>query len=199
MRMNELINIHLETTDDISMYLDDICFSPHTWEIRYLIVRPKTVFACYRAVLPAKHVQPVFFPQEKCPVLPLNIEKLKDSPCLYLNEDLTDKFVNWHDTMPCWVFADCCHDALRTSESVQQKTGEHDLIAVRDVLNYAVYDAEEAIGTVGDITFDPRELRIQELVIRTGHWYHHEELLLPVTSVTSISLNEKRILAAAPR
>lgn len=79
------------------------------------------------------------------------------------------------------------------AESVAGDLRTSHLRSSREVMGYEIHGMDGKAGTLEDLLIDPEEGRIRYLVVKTGEWLSHKNVLITPNRIANVNWSESKI------
>jgi len=81
----------------------------------------------------------------------------------------------------------------------RQASEDVHLQSTQALSGYPIQTSEEAIGHVIDFIMDDNSFAISHLVVETGHWFSHKEIVISPKHIDRISYEESKVFVNVSR
>jgi uncharacterized protein YrrD len=173
--MNITVNTEVYCTDGFYGHSICIVLNPATEQVTHVAVQQRGLFS-HTWLVPISHV----------------IDSTPDRIQLDLSKEEVES------KLPPFIKTECLEsdlpDTLYTTDllwphliaNLEMKTLEHENIPLHELAVHsgAVVEAKDgAIGHLENFIVNPDDKHVTEIVIRTGHWFAHSRLAIPVWAI----------------
>jgi hypothetical protein len=194
------------TVDGAVGHIRDFYFDDLTWVVRYLVVDTGNWLAGRQVLLTPHALGPVDLDHKSLGVT-LNRHQIERSPSIEQHQPVSRQFeidyyryYGWPaywDGGALWGLGGYPVVLPPSREELDARHHHHradkHLNSTQAVNGYAIQTRDGALGQVAGFMVDDRSWAIRELVVETGRWYAHKEILVPTGKVARISYEESKV------
>jgi uncharacterized protein YrrD len=195
-----LIDYTVETRDGEMGKVQNFFFDDKTRSVRYLVVETGGWLHSRRVLISAKAVDR---PDASRKVIPVSLtrEQVRNSPDIDADKPVSrqyeiaiNEYYGWpHSWTSEPVFlAPPVPEVVVENITVDESEGDISLRSANEVLTYRVDGLDGEIGFASDLLVDS-DWVIRQIRVTVGSWFHFKDVLLPASSIQSISWTEKKI------
>jgi sporulation protein YlmC with PRC-barrel domain len=209
--LRELHGIAIEATDGSIGSLQDIYFDDRSGQIRYFVVDTAKWLPGRRVLIAPEAIR---HPWHDGTGLPVNLtrQQVRSSPDIATETPVSreaEMLLHMHyGWAPYWVGASLSPAApelaalveeAREAESASTRNRESHVQSGRDMIGFQICGADSKAGTLDDLLIDPEGGKVRFLVVKTGEWFSHKEVLLSPAVVAGVNWAESKITTTLSR
>jgi sporulation protein YlmC with PRC-barrel domain len=208
--IKQLLGDKLGASDGDIGHVKDFYFDDQNWMVRYLVVDTGS-WLTGRQVLLSPHAFASLHQDGKVLCVNLTRKKIEDSPAIESHkpvsrqqEDAYHRYYGWPaywlgegmwgmggssilETPPAFP------GKSAATNGPQPKLADAHLLSTQAVSGYHVQATDGIVGHVCDFMMDDQSRAINQLVIKTGHRFTGDEVLIPVSNVDRISYDDSTV------
>ena len=158
--------------------VDEFYFDDRAWTTRYMVANTKKWMPGRQVLISPKALSTANWSEKNIPV-ELTKKQIEGSPGIMVHEPISrvnektlSEYYNWPTY---WT----------QSKSHLQST--------HDVMGYKIMAVDGEIGRVHDFIIDDSDWRIRYMVVDTGEWLPHQNVLLSLDWIDSFAMKEKTV------
>ena len=191
--LRQLYGKKLGASDGDIGHVKDFYFNDQQWAIRYVVADTGS-WLSGRLVLIPPHAFGNLPQDADC--LPVNLtrQQIENSPAIESHKPVSLQYQAYWDGCETWG-AGGFPEAPPPPPLMPSEPGSDDLhLQSTQALNgYPIKTCEGAIGHVIDFIMDDKSWAICHLVVETGHWYSHKEIVISPKHIDRISYEESKV------
>jgi sporulation protein YlmC with PRC-barrel domain len=206
-----LHGIAIEATDGNIGSLHDIYFDDRSGQIRYFVVDTAKWLPGRRVLIAREAIR---HPWHDGTGLPVNLtrQQVKSSPDIATERPVSreaEMLLHMHyGWAPYWAGASLSPTApelaalveeAREAESASARNRESHVQSGREMIGFQVCGTDSKAGTLDDLLIDLEEGKVRFLVVKTGEWFSHKEVLLSPAVVAGVNWAESKITTTLSR
>lgn len=210
--IKQLYGKKLGASDGEIGHVMDFYFDDKTWAIRYLVVDTGTWLSGRQVLLtPHAFANHAFGRSDSnVDVLRVNLtrKQIEDCPSIETHRPVSrqyeEEYYSYYGWPTYWEgsgvfgaagFPVVTPPVLRENLNPHGHTKPDDvhLRSTSDVTDYQIQATDGSIGSVNSFMVDGKTWLIRELVVSTGHWYSHKEILLLPENIERISYEDSTV------
>jgi hypothetical protein len=193
--LRQLYGKKLGASDGDIGHVKDFYFNDQQWAIRYVVADTGS-WLSGRLVLIAHHAFGNL-PQEDADCLSVNLtrQQIENSPAIESHKPVSRQYVEeYYRRGETWGVGGF-PEAPPPLHLMPNKPGSDDLHlqSTQALSGYPIQTGEGAIGHVIDFIMEDRSWTICHLVVETGHWYSHKEIVISPKHIDRISYEESKV------
>jgi sporulation protein YlmC with PRC-barrel domain len=182
--LRELHGTPIEATDGNIGSLQDVYFDDRTGHIRYFVVDTAKWLPGRRVVIAPQVIRHPWHDGTGLPV-DLTREQVKSSPAIDsagpVSRETELLIFSHYGWVPYWVDAS---PPLEPDSHVQ---------SCRDMLGYEIRGTDGKAGTLDDVLIDPEHGTVRFVVVKTGEWLSHKQVLLSPAAIGGVNWADAKI------
>jgi hypothetical protein len=198
----------LEATDGEIGHVKDFYFDDQSWAVRY-VVAETGAWLTSRQVLLSPHAFGGFRAFSKTLPVDLTRKQIEDSPPIEWHKPVSRQFEEEYHRYygwPCYWESDGMRNfpilempeknwptAAAAAMAKKPKGVDAHLRSTQAVRGYHLQASDGLIGHICDFMLDERNWTINQLVIKIGHRFSGNEVLIPVNKVIRMSYEESTV------
>ena len=209
--IKQLLGDKLGASDGEIGHVKDFYFDDQNWAVRYLVADTGT-WLTGRQVLLSPHSLGCLDQAGKVLRVKLTRKQIEDSPSIESHQPVSRQYEEEYYRYYGWPYywqgdglwgmsgfpiLELPVKPLPSEQAAaidpQRKRADAHLRSTQTVKGYHLQASDGIIGHVGDFMMDDKSWAIQQLVIKTGHRFSGNEVLIPASKVDRISYEESTV------
>ena len=194
-------------------HLKDFYFDDKSWAIRYMVVNTGN-WLTGRLVMLSPHAFGKLEPKEESLHVNLTRKQIENSPSIATHRPVSRQYEEDYYTYYGWpvywegggmwgasgfpVATTPAPPKERPHHGHNQRDDLH-LHCTTAVKGYHLQVDDEEIGTVCGFNVNDTTWAIEELEVKTGHWYAHQKIVIPTSKIQRISYEESKVVTTLKR
>ena len=173
--------------------MKDIYFDDAHWVVRYVVADTGS-WLSGRLVLIPPHAFGNLPQDADCLLVNLTRQQIENSPAIESHKPVSLQNQAYWDGLETWG-VDGFPEAPPPPPLMPSKQASDDLHlqSTEALSGYPIQTSEGAIGHVIDFIMDDESWAICHLVVETGHWYSHKEIVISPNHIDRISYEESKV------
>jgi uncharacterized protein YrrD len=192
--LRQLYGKKLGASDGDIGHVKDFYFNDQQWAICYVVADTGS-WLSGRLVLISPHVFGNLHQDGDCLLVSLTRQQIENSPAIESHKPVSRQYVEEYyrggETWGVGGFPEA-PPPLHFIPSEQASDDLH-LQSTQALSGYPIQTSEGAIGHVIDFIMDDNSWAICHLVVETGHWYSHKEIVISPKHIDRISYEESKV------
>jgi uncharacterized protein YrrD len=193
LNLRQLYGKKLGASDGDIGHVKDFYFNDQQWAIRY-VVSDTGSWLSGRLVLISPRAFGNLHEDGDCLLVNLTRQQIENSPAIESHKPVSLQYRAYWDGVEKWGVGGF-PEAPPPPHLMQSKQASDDvhLQSTQALSGYPIQTSEGAIGHVVDFIMDDKSWAICRLVVETGHWYSHKEIVISPRHIDRISYEESKV------
>ncbi|HEX5490524.1 MAG TPA: PRC-barrel domain-containing protein [Candidatus Udaeobacter sp.] len=174
-------------------HVKDFYFNDQQWAIRYVVADTGAWLPGRLVLLPSRAFGNLR-QDDDCLLVNLTRQQIENSPAIESHKPVSLQYQAYWDGVETWGPGGF-PEAPPPPHLMPSEPGSDDLHlqSAQALSGYSIQTSEGAIGHVIDFIMDDRSWTICRLVVETGHWYSHKEIVISPKHIDRISYQESKV------
>jgi sporulation protein YlmC with PRC-barrel domain len=192
--LRQLYGKKLGASDGDIGHVRDFYFNDQQWAIRYVVADTGS-WLSGRLVLISPHAFENLPQDGDCLFVNLTRQQIENSPAIESHKPVSRQYdEEYYRAVDTWG-VDGFPEAPPPPHLTPSEHASDDLHlqSTQALSGYPIQTSEGAIGHVIDFIIDDKSWAICHLVVETGHWYSHKEIVISPKNIDRISYEESKV------
>lgn len=191
--LKQLYEKKLAASDSDIGHVKDFYFNDQQWAIRYVVADTGSWLSGRLVLIPA-----IAFGSLRqgadCLLVNLTRQQIENSPAIESHKPVSLQYQAYWDGVETWGMGGF-PEALPPPHIIPSESRGDvlHLQSTQALTGYPIQTSEGAIGHVIDFVMDDRSWTICHLVVETGHWYSHKEIVISPKHIDRIGYEESKV------
>ena len=200
--LRQLYGKKLGASDGDIGHVKDFYFNDQQWAIRYVVADTGS-WLSGRLVLISPHAFGNLHQDGDCLLVNLTRQQIENSPAIESHKPVSRQYEeeyyryygwpSYWDGGETWGAGGFPPPHLMPSKRARDRSDDLHLQSTQALSGYPIQTSEGAIGHVIDFIMDDKSWAICHLVVETGHWYSHKEIVISPKHIDRISYEESKV------